>query len=66
MPVQNAIDNLIHHFMHKQSPGGAWRFGFIEYGTTIDAAVIMLLRTLDYENNKLIAALRDRIQAKQH
>lgn len=66
LPVQDAIDRLIQHFMRTQSLDGAWRYGFIEYGTTIDAAIIMLLRSLDYANDELIAALRDRIRAKQH
>ncbi|MFC5648382.1 prenyltransferase/squalene oxidase repeat-containing protein [Paenibacillus solisilvae] len=66
MNVQHGIDKLVYHFINTQSADGTWRFGFIEYGTTMDAAVIMLLQTLGYENHKLIDALCHRIQAKQH
>lgn len=66
--VLSKIDEEIHRLtetlIQQQQQDGSWRFCF-ENGTTIDAYVIILFRTLNIENEALIQQLRDRILAEQ-
>ncbi|WP_374706625.1 squalene--hopene cyclase [Paenibacillus sp. J2TS4] len=62
------IDEQIHRLtttlFQRQESNGSWHFCF-ENGMTIDAYVIILLRTLNIQNEALIRRLHDRILAEQ-
>ncbi|GGH15011.1 squalene--hopene cyclase [Paenibacillus segetis] len=66
--VVSKIDEEIHRLseslIQQQEQDGSWRCCF-ENGTTIDAYVIILFRTLNIENEALILQLHDRILAEQ-
>ncbi|MBM7563455.1 terpene cyclase/mutase family protein [Paenibacillus sacheonensis] len=63
--VQSGIDMLIGRLLHRQAADGSWRMGFIEYGTSVDAAAIIMLRSLGISRPKLVKELTDRMLAKQ-
>ncbi len=63
--IEQAIDRLTSDLLRQQRQDGAWEFCF-ENGTNIDSYLIILLRTLDMEDEELIRQLHDRILAAQH
>ncbi|GAA3400258.1 squalene--hopene cyclase [Paenibacillus hodogayensis] len=62
--IEREIARLTADLLRQQRQDGAWEFCF-ENGTTIDAHVIILLRSLDMDDEKLIRQLHDRILAAQ-
>ncbi|RUT46217.1 squalene--hopene cyclase [Paenibacillus anaericanus] len=62
--VDKEIQRLTEALIEQQQQDGSWRFCF-ENGTTIDAYVIILFRTLNIENEVLIQQLHARILAEQ-
>ncbi|MCL6458201.1 MAG: squalene--hopene cyclase [Gorillibacterium sp.] len=62
--IDQGINRLTATLIQCQQPDGTWRFCF-ENGTTIDAYVIILLRTLNIHNEVLIRQLHDRILTEQ-
>ncbi|WP_219837678.1 prenyltransferase/squalene oxidase repeat-containing protein [Paenibacillus sp. R14(2021)] len=63
--IQSGIDGLTQHLLQTQASDGSWRMGFIEGGTSMDAAAIMLLQSAGIGRPKLVRDLADRIWAKQ-
>lgn len=62
--LDTEIHQLTASLMQQQKQDGSWHFCF-ENGTSIDAFVIILLRTLKIPNETLIQQLHDRIRAEQ-
>ncbi|MCC3372381.1 squalene--hopene cyclase [Cohnella sp. REN36] len=62
--IDEEIQRLTNTLIQQQQQDGSWRFCF-ENGTTIDAYVIILFRTLNIQNEALIRQLHDRILAEQ-
>ncbi|RXZ80410.1 squalene--hopene cyclase [Paenibacillaceae bacterium] len=62
--IEREITRLTTDLLGKQRQDGAWEFCF-ENGTNIDAYLIILLRSLDMEDEELIRQLHDRILAAQ-
>ncbi|RKP55051.1 squalene--hopene cyclase [Cohnella endophytica] len=62
--IEEEIHSQLSALIRQQKQDGSWRFCF-ENGTTLDAYVIILLRTLDVRNEVLIRQLHDRILAEQ-
>lgn len=63
--LQSGIAELTERLIRSQSADGSWRMGFIESGTSVDAAAIMLLQTAGLNRGKLVKALAERLLAKQ-
>lgn len=62
--INHEIDRLAATLIQQQQQDGSWHFCF-ENGTSIDAYVIILLRTLNVEHESLIKQLHDRILHEQ-
>lgn len=62
--IQNAISHLTEFLIREQQPDGTWRFCF-ENGTIIDAYMIILLRSINYEDEAIIKQLHHRIVMDQ-
>ncbi|MGG3709345.1 hypothetical protein [Heyndrickxia coagulans] len=58
------IDWLINRLKQDQSSDGSWAYPF-DTGTTTDAYMIILLRTLAVQEDQLIRGLAQRILSKQ-
>ncbi|WP_225446261.1 terpene cyclase/mutase family protein [Paenibacillus rhizovicinus] len=63
--IQPAVDALIGGLLQRQAADGSWRMGFIEGGTTMDAAAVFLLQSIGIRKPKLVRALAERMLAKQ-
>ncbi|GGF90186.1 squalene--hopene cyclase [Paenibacillus abyssi] len=63
--VNREIHRLTEQLLNRQSKDGAWRFCF-ENTLSTDAYMIIILRTLQFNDEALIRQLHDRILAKQH
>jgi sporulenol synthase len=63
--VQNQIDRLIHQIKERQSNDGTWKYCF-ESGPMTDAFFIMMLCTLDTDEEQLIQSLSQRLKQMQH
>ncbi|SEM78675.1 prenyltransferase/squalene oxidase repeat-containing protein [Paenibacillus sp. OV219] len=63
--IQAGINLLVNRLLPRQSVDGSWRLGFIDSGTSTDAAAIMLLQSMQVPKPKLVAALRERIELMQ-
>lgn len=62
--VEQEIARLTHLLRERQLPDGSWRFCF-ESGPMTDAYMIITLRTLNMDDERLIRQLAERIAAKQ-
>ncbi|EZH65362.1 squalene-hopene cyclase [Bacillaceae bacterium JMAK1] len=62
--VSEGIDQLIQSIRADQSEDGSWRYP-LESGTFTDAYMIILLRTLEREDETLIRGLAERLIEKQ-
>jgi len=62
--VDNGIQKLIETIRQDQSPDGSWLYPF-ETGISTDCYMIILLRTLEINDEKLIQQLTERILSKQ-
>ncbi|RHW42887.1 squalene--hopene cyclase [Neobacillus notoginsengisoli] len=62
--VQNGIDTLIEQLKQSQSPKGSWDFPF-ETGIATDCYMIILLKTLEIDDDNLIRGLAERILSRQ-
>ncbi|OEH93272.1 squalene--hopene cyclase [Bacillus solimangrovi] len=62
--VQYEINRLVEKLTNEQLLDGSWNYPF-ETGITTDAYMIILLRTLEIDDEKLIQALVKRILSKQ-
>jgi sporulenol synthase len=66
--VKNQIDTSIHGLIERlrkdQSPNGTWNYPF-ETGLSTDCYMIILLRTLEINDEKFIKVLAERILGKQ-
>ncbi len=62
--VNQAIQRMAQHLIKKQSQDGSWRFCF-ESGVMTDAYTIIILRTLQIDEEDWIRALHHRIMSKQ-
>lgn len=61
---RKGIDWLIEKLRKDQSPDGSWNYPF-ETGISTDAYMIILLRTLELNDEELIKGLADRILSRQ-
>lgn len=64
MNVERGIDWIIHKLRGDQYPDGSWRYPF-ETGISGDAYMIILLRSLELEEEELIQGLAARILSRQ-
>lgn len=64
MGPKEGIDSLIEKFRKDQSPNGSWNYPF-DTGITTDAYMIVLLRSLEINDEELIYGLTQRILSKQ-
>ncbi len=62
--VESTIAGLVQSFQQYQSTDGAWRY-CLETGPATDAYLIILLRTLEIEEEELIRMLAKRLLGKQ-
>ena len=62
--IANSIDILIEKLRKDQSPDGSWSYPF-ETGIATDAYMIILLRTLEINDEVLIQELSERLLSKQ-
>ncbi|MBJ6359769.1 squalene--hopene cyclase [Paenibacillus sp. GCM10012307] len=62
--IEQAIDRITADLLRQQRQDGAWEFCF-ENGTNIDCYLIILLRSLEMEDEELIRQLHDRILQEQ-
>ncbi|WP_053363692.1 prenyltransferase/squalene oxidase repeat-containing protein [Bacillus sp. FJAT-27251] len=62
--IETGIQGLIDKLRKDQSPNGAWNFPF-EAGISTDCFMIILLRTLEIDDEKFIKVLAERIMSKQ-
>ncbi|RAK18207.1 squalene-hopene cyclase-like protein [Anoxybacillus vitaminiphilus] len=58
------INRIVNQLKNEQSPDGSWRYPF-ETGISTDAYMIILLRTLEINDEDFIKALVERIESKQ-
>lgn len=63
--LHDEIKQLAKFLSTQQQLDGTWRYCF-ENGTIIDAYVIILLRSLNYDDEALIQSLHQRIALEQH
>lgn len=62
--VEAEINRIVNVLLHDQSPDGSWRYPF-ETGIASDCYMIILLRTLESNDEELIKVLVERIVGKQ-
>ncbi|MFL6558169.1 MAG: squalene--hopene cyclase, partial [Bacillus sp. (in: firmicutes)] len=62
--TKKGIDWIIKKLRKDQSPDGSWNYPF-ETGQSTDAYMIILLRTLELNDEELIQGLVSRIFSKQ-
>lgn len=62
--IRAGIETLANILFHDQSPDGSWKYPF-ETGIATDCYMIILLRTLEIDDEKLIKALTKRILSRQ-
>ena len=62
--TKKGIDWIIERLRKDQSPDGSWNYPF-ETGLSTDAYMIILLRTLELNDEELIQGLVSRILSKQ-
>lgn len=62
--VEDEINRIVNDFFRDQSPDGSWNYPF-ETGIVSDCYMIILLRTLEIQDEELIKALAERIIGKQ-
>lgn len=62
--VEAEIDRLVTIFVKDQASDGSWSYPF-ETGISTDCYMIILLRTLEINDEELIQSLVDRIVSKQ-
>ena len=62
--IKKQIQSLIETLRTEQTPDGSWDYPF-ETGITTDCYMIILLRTLEINDEELIQELGDRIASKQ-
>jgi len=62
--VKDVIRQMIQRLKENQTPGGYWDYPF-ETGISTDAYMIILLRTLEIDDEKLVRSLTERILSKQ-
>lgn len=60
MNIQAAMEALVAKLREDQHEDGSWQYPF-EAGTFTDAYVIILLRTLEKDDEALIEALAERL-----
>src|SRR6185437_15329108 len=58
------INRLIQQLKNDQAPDGSWNYAF-ETGISTDAYMIILMRTLEMNDEDLIYQLTERIVSKQ-
>ncbi|WP_201755636.1 terpene cyclase/mutase family protein [Paenibacillus glycinis] len=63
--IQTGIDRLVGRLLRGQSADGSWRMGFIESGTSLDAASILQLQSAGIRRPRLVKELTERMVAKQ-
>jgi sporulenol synthase len=63
-PVKQEINRLISLLTKSQAPDGSWRYCF-ESGILTDAYMIVLLRSLQWNDNEFIMKLGERILKRQ-
>lgn len=63
--VQAGINLLVNRLLPKQNTDGSFRLGFVDAGTSTDAAAIMLLQSLQAPKPQLLNLLQERIEAMQ-
>ncbi|MGD6943217.1 squalene--hopene cyclase [Cytobacillus gottheilii] len=64
MNITQSIDNLVTRLKHDQTEQGSWEYPF-ETGITTDAYMIILLRSLEIDDEQLIEELAERIMSRQ-
>lgn len=64
LQTKKGIDWIIENLRKDQSPDGSWTYPF-ETGISTDAYMIILLRTLEINDEELIQGLAERILSKQ-
>ncbi|WP_059173497.1 prenyltransferase/squalene oxidase repeat-containing protein [Bacillus sp. FJAT-27445] len=64
MSVQDGIRQLVGRLRQDQSPRGSWEYPF-ETGITTDCYMIILLRSLEINDEKFIRKLAERILSRQ-
>jgi sporulenol synthase len=62
--IDAGIGRIVKTFIHDQAPDGSWQYPF-ETGISTDAYMIILLRTLEINDEDLIHELTERIVSKQ-
>ena len=62
--TEKLISRLVQQLKNDQTPGGSWDYPF-ETGISTDAYMIILLRTLEINDEGLIHELTERILSKQ-
>ncbi|WP_416825607.1 squalene--hopene cyclase [Ectobacillus polymachus] len=64
MKVESEIERIVNVLSNDQSPDGSWRYPF-ETGISTDSYMIILLRTLEINDEELIKSLVERISSRQ-
>ncbi|MGX1982989.1 squalene--hopene cyclase [Thermolongibacillus altinsuensis] len=64
LSIQNEMNRIVNKLKYEQSSDGSWHYPF-ETGISTDAYMIILLRTLEINDEDLIQALVERIERKQ-
>lgn len=62
--VSNEMSRLVATVKREQAPDGSWRYPF-ETGISTDAYMIILLRTLERNDEDLIRKLAERMESRQ-
>jgi sporulenol synthase len=62
--ISGEISRLVAIVKRKQAPDGSWRYPF-ETGISTDAYMIILLRTLEINDEDLIRKLVEHIESRQ-
>lgn len=62
--IKDGMNSLIEQLREDQHPDGTWRYPF-ETGISTDCYMIILLRTLEIDDEILIKGLSERILSKQ-
>ena len=62
--IEQLINQLVQQLKNDQTPDGSWNYPF-ETGISTDAYTIILLRSLEIDDENLISELTERILSKQ-